>query len=205
MEQSLIVEFDELFALRDRLRQVADTVRARFLAAGFMDPMETEVFDQELELRGTGDSRLLIRLDGFHLEIAGAPPELHLHRMAAILLEEAGAFRLNLVDAGFTLTAKVRRGNALDLVHKAFTPVDVTGGQEPMLDRRFSMTWDWGNATTGYSFLVTDTEDKELLLSFKVREGYMTLPDLAAGHWMAREAARFDQLVGRFFQQLGWA
>jgi hypothetical protein len=66
------------------------------------------------------------------------------------------------------------------------------------------MTWDWATPTTGYSFYAQDTEDQELYLSFKAREGYMTLPELEAGAWMAAQAVRFDTMVARFLTQLGW-
>lgn len=203
MEQSLTVEFDELFALGDRLRQVADTIRARLLAAGVQERLEADIFGAELELRGTEHDRLLIRLDSFRLEITGAPPELPLHLVAAILLHEAGAFRLAMVEAGYLLTLPARRDRPLNLIRAAFSPLDGDGA-EPMLDRRFAMTWDWGTPTTGYSFHLADTEDRELLLSFKAREGYMTLDELQAGTWMADQARRFDGLVARTLQQLGW-
>lgn len=203
MEQSLTVEFDELFALTDRLRQVADNVRARLLAAGLQERLETDVFSDELELRGTDHDQLVVRLDSFRLDIAGAPPELPLHLVAAILLDEAGAFRLNMVEAGYLLTLPARRDRPLKLIQAAFTPVE-SDSQEPMLDRRFALTWDWGNATTSYSFHVADTEDRELMLSFKAREGYMTLDDLQTGTWVAEQGRRFDGLVGRALRQLGW-
>jgi hypothetical protein len=102
--------------------------------------------------------------------------------------------------SGLTLTTRTGRSRPLDFINQAFTPI----AEDPMLDRRFSLTWDWGNATTGYSFHVSDSEDKELFLSFKAREGYMTLPELQAGHWMANQAQRFDALVARLYAQLGW-
>jgi hypothetical protein len=203
LEQSLVVEYDELFALSDRLRQVADGARARLLAAGLQEPLEAEVFDRELELRGTGQSRLMIRLDSYHLEITGAPPQLQTHLVASILLDEAGVFRLGTVEMGLSLPVKARRDRPLHLVHQAFTSGDLLG-TDPMLDRRFSMTWDWATPTTGYSFYAQDTEDQELYLSFKAREGYMTLPELEAGAWMAAQAVRFDTMVARFLTQLGW-
>jgi hypothetical protein len=201
-ELSLMVEFEELFALRDRLRTVADQVRPRLLAAGLSDPLQTELFEQELELRGPDPSRLLIRLDSYRLEITGAPPDLPVHLLAAIVLDEAGAFRLTTLEAGFALAAPAGRGRPLSLTAQAFSPVEP--GSESMLDRRFSMTWDWGSATTGYSLQVADSEDRELYISFKAREGYMTLPELQAGDWMAAQARRFDDAVGRLFAQLGW-
>ncbi|HLN62391.1 MAG TPA: hypothetical protein VK464_12640 [Symbiobacteriaceae bacterium] len=204
IEQSLVVEYEELFALADRLHQVADGARARLLAAGLQEPLQTEVFDGELELRGTQHERLTVRLDGYHLEIAGAPPDLPTHAVAAILLDEAGIFRLTSVEMGLTMSLRAGRGRPLQLVNQAFSPVAGEGG-EPMLDRRFSMTWDWGTATTGFSFHAADTEDRELFLSFKAREGYMTLPELSAGGWMQQQAERFDGLVERFMRQLGWA
>lgn len=203
LEQSMVVEFDELFALGDRLREVADNVRARLLAAGLSEPLETELYDRELELRGTSHERLLIRLDSFRLEITGAPPALPTNVIAAIILDEAGAFRLGSVEVGLSLVVKVRKGQPLNLVARAFPQV-AGGAGEPMLDRRISMTWDWGNATTGYSFYVQDTEDRELFLSFKAREGYMSLPELQAGAWVGEQALRFDGLVGQFLSGLGW-
>lgn len=202
-EQSLVIEFDELFALKDRLGAVADAVRSQLLAAGLGERLEAEVFDNELELRGTESGDLLVRLDSYHLEISGAPPELKTHQMASLILEEAGAFRLPMVEAGFALALKVPRGHSLDMMAKAFTPIGEEGS-ERMLDRRFSMTWEWGTPTTAYSFAAGNAEDKEIFISFKAREGYMTLTDLQAGLWMAEQVQRFDQLVTRFLQQLGW-
>ncbi|HEY3368066.1 MAG TPA: hypothetical protein VGK74_23645 [Symbiobacteriaceae bacterium] len=203
-EQSLVVEFEELFALRDRLRPVADEARRRFAAAGLPDGLEAEVFDQELEFRGAGDSSLLIRLDSYHLEITGAPPDLPTHVLAAIVLEEAGAYRLLSVEVAWSLTAAVPAGRSLDLVHKAFSPADF-GGSEPMLDRRFTMTWGWGTPTAGYVFEAAAAEDREIAIGFKAREGYLTLPELQQGGWFAAHARRFDGLLGRFFTQLGWS
>lgn len=203
IEQSLFVEFDELFALGDRLRQVADNARARLLAAGLTETLDTEIFDGEVEFRGTEHDRLLIRLDSYRLEITGAPPELQPHILAAILLDEAAAFRLTMVEMGLTLTLRLAAGRRLGLVAQAFPQVNLDG-DDPMLDRRFSTTWDWANATTGYSLHVADTEDRELFVSFKAREGYMTLPDLQSGHWMGAQARRFDALLQRLFRQLGW-
>ncbi|HYG58373.1 MAG TPA: hypothetical protein VD902_09970 [Symbiobacteriaceae bacterium] len=203
IEQSLVVEFDELFSLGDRLREVADNLRARLMAAGLTEPLQTDVFDRELEVRGTQHERLLIRLDSYRLEISGAPPAMQTQAAAAIILDEAGAFRLTSVELGLSLTVKVRKGAGMNLVAQAFPQVDVVPG-DPMLDRCFSMTWDWGTATTGYSFHASDTEDRELLLSFKAREGYMTIPELEGGTWVSQQAQRYEALVGRFFDQLGW-
>jgi hypothetical protein len=204
IEQSLFIEFDELFSLRERLRTVTDNVRARLYGAGLVEPLETDVFERELEMRGVEPSRLLIRLSSYQLEIAGAPAGVPVHVIAAMILEEAGAFRLVSVEAGFALTLVPRPGYRLDLVRHAFTPVDPVGS-EPMLDRRFSLTWDWGNPTTGFSFYVSDTEDRELFLSFKARVGYMTLPELQSGRWLAEQAQRFDGLVSRVVGHLGLA
>lgn len=203
MEQSLYVEFEELFALRDRLRAVADQVRAHLLAAGLKDRLEVEIFDDELEMRGLDGSNLMIRLDSFRLEVTGVAPHVAIHKLAAILLAEAEVFRLTSVEMGFSAWYKVEKGRMLHLVAQAFAPVDGVG-DEPMLDRRFSLTWDWGTATTGFSFMATDTEDKELFLSFKAREGYMTLQELESGGWIAEQALRFEQLVNRFLTQIGW-
>ncbi|MFZ5826276.1 MAG: hypothetical protein ACOY94_18425 [Bacillota bacterium] len=203
MEQSLFVEFEELFALRDRLRSVADQVRAQLLAAGLRDRLEPEIFDNELELRGPEGSNLLVRLDSYRLEVAGVRPDVAIHRLAAIILAEAEVFRLTSVEIGFSAWYKVEKNRPLRLVAQGFPAVEGTD-DEPMLDRRLSMTWEWGTSTTGYSFHAMDTEDKELLLSFKAREGYMTLPELHSGAWVGEQALRFEQLVHRFLTQLGW-
>jgi hypothetical protein len=202
IDQSLVIDFEELFALKDRIGQVADQARVRLLAAGITESFETEVMEEELELRGTTHPGLVINLDSYHLEIAGAPPELPIHKLAAILLDEAGAFRLTAVEMSLGLTIKLGRDRSLALVHQAFSPTLL--GEEPMLDRRLNVTWDWGNAITGYSFLVADVEDRELYLGLKAREGYMTAPELEKGDWMTAQAKRFDALVERFFRQLGW-
>lgn len=203
MEQSLYIEFEELFSLRERLRSVADQVRAQLLAAGLKEQLEPEIFDQELELRGGEGSNLMIRLDGFRLEVAGVRPDMAIHLLAAVILSEAEVFRLTSVEVGFSAWYKVEKGRALNLVAQAFSPV-VSPEEEPMLDRRFAMTWDWGTATTGFSFQASDTEDKELALSFKAREGYMTLPEFETGDWVSDQATRFGELVNRFLAQLGW-
>lgn len=203
IEMSLTVEYDELFSLRDRIRQVADQVRGRLARNGFDERFEVEVFESEMELRGPEGSHLLVRLDSFRLEITGAPMEMPLHAMAAIILDEAGVFRLASVEAGFTLGMQVRRGTDLGIVGRAFSPI-APEGDEPMLDRRFSMTWDWGTATTGFSFMSSVVEDREILLSFKGREGYMTVFDLQSGDWLQAQAQRFDGCVSRYLSQIGW-
>jgi len=201
LELSLTVEFDELFALRDRIRQIADAVREQLTAAGVPNGFDADIFDDELELRGPEGSNFVIRLDSSNLEISGAPQELHIHLLAALILEEAGAFRLTSVESGFSLNLKVQR--PLELVARAFTPIGMQG-DEPMLDRRFTMTWEWGTATTGFFFLASDTEDQELFLNFKAREGYMTMDELKQGGWIQTQAARFDATMVRFLEQMGW-
>lgn len=203
MEQSIYIEFEELFALRERLPALADQVRAHLLAAGLRERLDPEIFDQGLELRGAEGSNLLIRLDSFHLEVVGARPDVAIHRLAALLLTEAEVFRLTSVEIGFSAWFKADRSHPLSLIAQAFPPV-VGPGAEPLLDRRLSMTWDWSSATAGYSFQVSDTEDRELHLSFKGREGYMTLPELDGGEWVGEQALYFEQLVNRFMGHLGW-
>lgn len=203
MELSLAVEFNEVFSLRDRIRIIADRVRSQLIAAGIGDQMEAEIFDGELELRGPDGSHLLVRMDSFHLEINGAPPDLQIHHLGALILDEAEVFRLTTVEAGFATGLEVPGGKRLGLVAQAYGPLadEVEG---PMLDRRFSMTWEWGNATTGFSFFVNDTEDRELWLSFKAREGYMTVPELKSGKWIMEQGDRFKRLVTRFLDQIDW-
>jgi len=203
VELSLTVEFEELYSLRDRVRQIADHVRSRFLAGGLTDQFEVEVFDDEMELRGPEGSRLMVRLDSYHLEIAGAPSELQVHLLAGVILDEAEVFRLTSVEAGFSIGMQVGEEPGLDLVGRAFAPVGPAGA-EPMLDRRLSLTWEWGTATTGFSFLAADTEDRELFLSLKAHEGYMTVPELQNGEWVSEQARRFDATVSRFMAQMGW-
>lgn len=198
-EQSLYVEFEELFALRERLRSVADQVRAQLLLAGLRERLVADVFDQELELRSEEGSNLLIRLDSLRLEITGARPELLLHHLAGMILAEAEAFRLTSVEVGFVSWYKASARTPLNLVAQAFSPA-----AGPMLDRRFAMTWDWSGATTGYSFQASVAEDRELMLSFKAREGYMTLPELQTGMWMDEQRTRFEQGAALFLNQLGW-
>lgn len=203
MQQSLYIEFEELFALREHLRTVADQIRAQLVAAGLKERLEAEIFEQELELRGTEGSPLAIRLDGLRLEVTGVPAQVAIHKLAGIILREAEVYRLTSVEVGLSTWYKVEPGRALRMVARAFSPVE-GAGDGPMLDRRFSMTWDWGSATTGFSFMATDTEDKELFLSFKAREGYMTLPELESGGWFGEQLTRFEHLVGRFLSQMGW-
>lgn len=204
MEQSLYIEFEELFALRERLRSVADSVRAQLVSAGLKEQLEPELFEQELELRGGEGSNLMIRLDSYRLEVTGVRPQVAIHRLAAILLGEAEVFRLTSVEVGLSAWFKPERGQPLHLVAQAFAPIGGVEEGEPMLDRRFAMNWDWGTATTGFSFQASDTEDRELFLSFKAREGYMTLPELENGAWITEQALRFEQVVDRFLTQLGW-
>lgn len=203
IDHSLYIEFEELFSLKDRLGAVADQARARMAAGGLAERFEVEIFDDELELRGTENSKLLIRLDGYRLEMTAAAAEFPAHLVAAILLDEAGVFRLTSIESGYFLTLKRGRGQALDLVHRAFAPMAPEGAAQ-MLDRRFSMTWEWGDATTGYFFQATDTEDRELAITFRAREGYLTLPDLQGGAWTLLQAHIFDGAVERFLSQLGW-
>lgn len=203
IEQSLTVEFDQLFALQERLGQVADRVRAELWAAGLHHRFDVEIFDQELEMRSAEGGNLAIRLDSYRLEVTGAGPSLAVHRLAALILQEAEAYRLGSVEIGFATALSPGRGRPLQMVDLAFSPVGAQGA-EPMLDRRISLTWDWGSATTGFSFHAADTEDRELYLSFKAREGYMTLPELEAGAWVAQQAERFEQISNRFLLQLGW-
>jgi len=202
-EQSLYVEFDELFSLRERLRPLADQVRSQLAAAGLRERLEAEIYDFELELRGTDKSNLLIRLDSFRLEILGARPDLLLHNLAAIILTEAGAFRLNTVEVGFTAWLKAGQGRPLNLVAQAFTPAWGAAEAE-FLDRRFAMTWDWATPTTGYTFHASSAEDEELMLNFKAREGYMTLTELQTGLWIQEQRQRFEQAARLFLNLLGW-
>lgn len=203
VELGLMVEFDELFSLRERIRGIADEIRSRLFAGGLRDRLEPQVFDDELELRGTDGSRLLIRLDNYHLEITGAPSAVQVHLVAAVILNEAGVFRLTSVEAGFAATMQAGPDRPLSLVEHAFVPI-LPAEAGDALDRRFSLTWDWGNATTGYSLFASDTEDRELFVSFKAREGYMTLPELQSGDWMNEQAQRFDEALGRVLRHLGW-
>lgn len=203
MEQSLIVEFEELFALRDRMGDVADGLRARLLAEGLSDRLEPDLYDHELELRAEPPGRFYIRLDPYHMEIGGAPPNLQTHLLGAMVLEMAGAFRLTLVEAGFSLVAKGGPLRPIRMVSPAFFSAD--SGGEPLLDRRFTMTWEWSSATTGYSLQVSSMEDRELFIDFRAREGYLTLPELKQGTWMAEQMRRFDQALGRLYRGLGWS
>lgn len=201
MEQSLYVEFDELFALRERLPAVADHVRAQLFTAGLREPLEAEVFDGELELRSADGSNLVIRLDSYRLEIAGVRRDVAIHLLAALILAEAEAFRLTSVEMGLTAWYQTGGGRSLNLVAQAFPVVEE---EEAMLDRRLAISWEWATATTMYSFQASVAEDKELVVSLKVREGYMTLPELQAGTWVDEQAVRFQQLSDRFLAQLGW-
>lgn len=203
-EQSLYIEFEELFALRERLRTVADQVRTQLLLAGLRERLAADVFDQELELRAEEGSNLLIRLDSLRLEVTGARPELRLHHLAGLILSEAEAFRLTAVEVGFVSWYKVGPLMPLNLVAQAFASSGPGLAGEVMLDRRFAMTWDWSSATTGYSFQASVAEDRELMLSFKAREGYMTLPELQTGMWMDEQRTRFEQASALFLGQLGW-
>jgi len=201
-EQSLYVEFDELFSLRERLRSVADQVRSQLLNAGLRERLDAEVFDEELELRSAEGSGLLVRLDSFRLEIQGARPEIAIHSMAALILMEAEVFRLNSVELGLTAWYEVL-DRPLGLVALAFSP-GWAEGEEMALHRRFAMSWEWASPTGSYSFTVSDLEDQELMLSLKARESYMTVPELRAGHWVAAQKAYFQRLCEQCLRRLGW-
>lgn len=203
MEQSLIVEFEELFSLRDRIGDVADGLRARLVAEGLPDRLEPDLYDQELELRAEPPGRFYIRLDPYHLEIGGAPPNLQTHLLGAMALEMAGAFRLTLVEAGFSVVAQGGPRRPIHMVYPAFASAEPGG--EQMLDRRFTMTWEWTAGTTGYSLEVSSAEDRELFIGFRAREGYMSLPELKEGSWMAEQILRFEQAVNRIYRELGWS
>lgn len=203
IEQSLYIEFEELFSLRERLRTVADQIRAGLMAAGLRERLEVELFDQELELRSSRDPNLQIRLDSYHLEITGIRSELSICQLAALILSEAEVFRLTSVEVGFTSWYQAEAGRSLHLVAPAFGPMVGEQG-EPVLDRRFAMTWEWSSATAGYSFHANCTEDRELMLGLKVREGYMTLPELHSESWFTEQRHRYDQGVSQFLTQLGW-
>lgn len=202
LELSLHVEYHELFSFQDRVRNIADRIRSQLDLAGIGQHLETEVFDEELEMRGPEGSRLLIRMDSFRLEITGAPLEVQIHLLGALVLEQAEVFRLASVEVGFG-TVLPAGNNRLTLVQSAFQPMspEVEG---PQLDRRFAMTWEWSDPTSWYSFFANDTEDRELFLSFKARQGYMTVPELKGGRWIDEQGRRFDTLVTRFLGQLGW-
>lgn len=202
LEQSLYVEFDELFSLRERLRSVADQLRSQLLNAGLRERLDAEIFDEELELRSAEGSNLLVRLDSFRLEILGARPEIAIHSLAALILMEAEAFRLNSVELGLTAWYDAE-GRPLDLVAMAFAP-GWGQGVEMELNRRFTMSWEWASPTGSYLFTVSDSEDRELMLSFKARESYMTVPELRTGQWVAAQAGYFQHLAARCLKQLGW-
>lgn len=202
-EQTLYIEFDELFSLRERLRVLADQLRSQLVAAGLRERLDVEIYDSELELRGVEGSNLLIRLDSFRLEIAGVRPDVALHNLAALVLAQAEVFRLTSVEVGFTAWLKAGPGRPLNLVAQAFDPAWGLRDEE-QLDRRFAMTWDWASPTTGYSFHASVLEDQELMLSFKAREGYMTLLELQSGRWMQEQRLRFQQAADLFLTLLGW-
>lgn len=202
-EQSLYIEFEELFSLRERLRGLADQLRAQLVAAGLRERLEADIYDSELELRGVEGSNLLIRLDSCRLEIAGVRPDVALHNLAALVLAQAEVFRLSSVEVGFTAWLKAGPGRPLNLVAQAFSPVWGLPDDE-QLDRRFAMTWDWASPTTGYSFHASVAEDQELMLSFKAREGYMTLLELQNGRWVQEQRRRFHQGGDLFLTLLGW-
>lgn len=202
LELSLHVEYHELFSFQDRVRAIADRIRGQLDLVGIGQHLETEVFDEDLEMHGPEGSRLAVRMDSYHLEITGAPPEAHIHLLAALVLEQADVFRLASVEIGFG-TVLPAGNNQLTMVRTAFQPMSPEE-EGPQLDRRFAMTWEWSDPTSWYSFLANDTEDRELFLSFKARQGYMTVPELKGGRWIDEQGRRFDTLVTRFLSQLGW-
>jgi hypothetical protein len=201
LELGMLIDFDELFALRERLRSVADQVRARLHLAGLQEELEIELFDQEIELRGTGENPLLIRLDPTRLEITGCSPAIQIHRLAAMLLSEAGVFRIASAELAFHATFDAGAGRPLGLIEPAFGAL---AGPGPRLDRRFSLTWEWGTSTTGYSLTATSTEDRELYAGFKVRDSYLTLPDLEGEDWFATRQQVYETTVAGLLSQLGW-
>lgn len=202
LELGMLVEFEELFALRERLRPLADQVRARLFQAGLREELQVEVFEEELELRGPGESPLLIRLDPLRLEITGCPPTLQIVPMAALLLDEAGVFRISSAELSFHTYFDVGPGRPLGMIEPAFAALPVPG---PKLDRRFSLTWEWGTSTTGYSLIATSTEDRELYAGFKVQDTYLTLPDLHGAAWFARQQRLYEKTLEGLLARLGWS
>ncbi|HLO03923.1 MAG TPA: hypothetical protein VK191_12515 [Symbiobacteriaceae bacterium] len=202
LELGMLVEFDELFALRERLRPLADVVRARLYQAGLQEELQVELFEQELELRGPGENPLLIRLDPFRLEITGCPASLKIGPLAALLLDEAGVFRIASAELSFHTYLTAGAGRPLALIEPAFDALPVAG---PLLDRRFSLTWEWGTSTTGYSLIATSTEDRELYAGFKVQDAYLTLPDLQSSAWFAAQQRVYETTLEGLLARLGWS
>lgn len=202
LELGMLVEYDELFALRERLRPLADQVRARLYQAGLREELQVEVFEEELELRGPGESPLLIRLDPLRLEITGCPPTLQIAPLAALLLDEAGVFRISSAELSFHTYYDVGPGRPLNLIEPAFGALTAPGAR---LDRRFSLTWEWGTSTTGYSLIATSTEDRELYAGFKVQDTYLTLPDLQGADWFARQQRLYATTLEGLLAHLGWS
>lgn len=202
LELGMLVEYDELFALRERLRPLADQVRARLYQAGLREELQVELFEQELELRGPGENPLSIRLDPFRLEIVGCPPNLQICPLAALLLDEAGVFRITSAELSFHTYFTAGPGRPLGLIEPAFAALPLPG---PRLDRRFSLTWEWGTSTTGYSLIATSTEDRELYAGFKVQDSYLTLPDLQGTAWFARQQRVYETTVEGLLARLGWS
>lgn len=198
----MLVEFDELFALRERLRTLADKVRARLYQAGLQEELQVELFEQELELRGPGESPLVIRLDPYRLEITGCPPALQIGPLAWLLLDEAGVFRIASAELSFHIYFDVGPRRPLSLIEPAFAALPFPGAR---LDRRFSLTWEWGTSTTGYSLIATSSEDRELYAGFKVQDSYLTLPDLQETAWFARQQRVYETILDELLARLGWS
>jgi hypothetical protein len=201
LELGMVIDFDELFALRERLRTVADHVRQSLYQAGLPE-LTIEPFEQELELRGPEGSPLLIRLDPFRLEITGCPPSLRIGPLAALLLDQAGVFRIASAELSFHSYWRPGKGRPLALIGPAFAALPVRGA---LLDRRFSLTWEWGTSTTGYSLIATSTEDQELYVGFKIQETYLTLPDLQDPAWFARQQQIHETTVEGLLARFGWS
>lgn len=203
LEISLLIDFEELFGFRDRLRPLADDLRRRLYQAGLRDHLESDLFDTELEMRTNGPRPLMIRLDSFHLAIAGGRPDVALHRLAALILDAAEAFRLTSVEVSQCAIVRPTPGQRLDFVARAFAG-PFGEGDGLLLDRRFTMSWDWATETTGFTFLVQSLEDRELLLNLKAREGYLTLNELQDDQWLAAHTEQFLVMAQQFLRQSGW-
>jgi hypothetical protein len=176
-------------------------VRLRLFQAGLQEELQIELFDQEMELHGEGENPLIIRLDPFRLEITGCPPDIQIHRLAALLLDEAGVFRMNSAELSFHAYFTAGPGRSLNLIEPAFGAL---AGGGPRLDRRFSLTWEWGTSTTGYSLIATDTEDRELYAGFKVQDSYLTLPELEGSEWFKAQEQAYETAVTGLLSHLGW-
>jgi hypothetical protein len=210
-EVSLILEYDEQFSFRDRTRVLADMVRDRLIQAGLKESIEVEAFDHEVEWRINGKRPVSIRCDALRAEVIGSGHgcEGLVLGAAALVGATLDVARLISVEAGFQgIPQPVRTPTGrLTWVEQAFVPImawaQAVGDDTPGA-RRLGLTWDWSTSTTSHSLYIGNHDDREIFVSYKVRESYLNLEDLRDGGWYMLQQKRFATLLTQLGAQMGF-